>query len=217
MKSCRVDLDKAAKLFSIDYNNSFSEWVKTLPKNIFLQSSENVSDFPSSVQFLLNQILFTCNLNREDYININVMIIPPPLKYSNASYRLDPPKTGTLDRIISVMGSRERFTFHPTMGNAPPPSKLLFPSNCIHLYNGAGCAFEIEYDDAKSCKRPPRNGYRDGVIEKKDPCKRIILIVDVEPNSSRVEKLMNKVSKLIPRSEEKDNIDYDEIANSLLN
>jgi len=193
-----ADLSRACKEFKITFNPDFKNWVTSIDnKDDFIQTERTVNEFPEEMRFILNQMLYASNIKDNNYLSLTVRVIHPAPKISKLKRTISSASSGTLDRIISIVGHREKFTFRPIIGSADAPSKFLFSENCFHLYNGAGCAFDIEFDDSKSSLRPPRDGFRSGTMEKKDPTKRIIIIVDVEPSDDRLNKTMEKVSSLI--------------------
>ena len=206
----QVDLSKLYKEFKIEFDNDFTVWANTLPKDIpFIQQTEIITEFPKEIQYPLIQILENIRLKRSDYKYIIVTVIPPASKYTphgkNEFHKIEAAEQGHLDRVLSVVGFREKFTFKPIVTVSETPGRFLFPGNCMHFYNGIGSGIELLYDDKKSSLRPARDGYRSGVQEKKDPMKRIIIMVDIVPSDDRLLKTMNGIQEMISNPKTKKN------------
>ena len=105
----------------------------------------------------------------------------------------------------------------------------------IHLFNGSSSAVTLSFNNKNTSERPERKGFRSGTMEKKNPKKRIVLIIDIEPSdeeiSSITEGIMKKMEKkcasdekikelegkmLSERNLPEEDIDFDSLASGLI-
>ena len=233
MMKCTADLSKAFYSYKIDYTNEYKEFTSKLSEK-YQEKYFLIEDFPEEIQIIINQMLYISNI--KEFISITVTVIPPAKKISSNTTYIPSAESGILDRFISISGFKEKLEITPVFGHINGQSKYILPNDLFHFYNGSGSGFDISFNDEKSSKRPQRNGYRSGVIEKKDPTKRTIIIVDIEPTSEKLTntmtKLAGKISKKCSTTEKmkeledemrkdqfdqlEDDLDLDSLANNLV-
>ena len=191
-----ADLSKAFNTYKIEYSNEYKEFSLKLNEK-YEEKHFDIEDFPIEIQTIINQVLYISNI--KDFISISVTIFPPAKKYSQNKTTISSAESGILDRFISICGFKEKIEITPVFGNIEGQYKYILPNDLLHFYNGAGSGFDIFFDDQKSTKRPQKNGYRSGIIEKKDPTKRSIIVIDIEPTSERLTNTMTKIAGKISK------------------
>ncbi len=193
-KTASLDMTRMAKDFKVVSEKDFERWVNTLDGRVHTETNRFITEFTKELQYIVSQIMYGMDLdNDEKFETITVTVYPQAKKYSPFNNKIEAARNGTLDRGIAVFGFKEFFTLDPIIdvGRASMPAKLITANSCVHLVSGSGCGFNVLFTDEKSALRPQKKGFRSGIYDKKDPMKRIVVVVDAYPSNDRLTRTMD--------------------------